>query len=102
MDDQQHDGYLLVMKGAPERIIDRSSTILVGGVERPMTDEWRAAFDKAYLELGGLGERVLGFCDFALPAYRFPQVSIASTHYLTLSLVQADSASYPQRMGNEY
>ena len=52
MDDgQQHESYLLVMKGAPERIIDRSSTILIDGVGQPMTDEWRAAFDQAYLEL---------------------------------------------------
>ena len=63
------------MKGAPERIIDRSSTILVDGVEQPMTDDWREAFNQAYLELGGLGERVLGFCDFVLPADQFTKVS---------------------------
>jgi len=52
MDDgRQHESYLLVMKGAPERIIDRSSRILIDGVGQPMTDEWRAAFDQAYLEL---------------------------------------------------
>merc|ERR1719289_348361 len=31
------------------------------------------AFNQAYLELGGLGERVLGFCDFTLPEDQFPQ-----------------------------
>ena len=31
-----------------------------------MTTEWRDAFNQAYLELGGLGERVLGFCDYPL------------------------------------
>ncbi|MCU0321524.1 MAG: hypothetical protein MUE72_03860, partial [Chitinophagaceae bacterium] len=60
--------YLLVMKGAPERIIDRSSTILINGQEQELNDEWRESFNQAYLELGGLGERVLGFCDFLLPA----------------------------------
>ena len=60
--------YLLVMKGAPERIIDRCSTILIDGKEQKMTSEWRDAFNEAYLELGGLGERVLGFCDYPLPA----------------------------------
>jgi len=59
--------YILVMKGAPERILDRCSTILLHGDEREMTQEWRDAFNQAYLELGGLGERVLGFCDFLLP-----------------------------------
>lgn len=52
--------YLLVMKGAPERILDRCSTIMVQGKEQPMDDEMKEAFQNAYLELGGLGERVLG------------------------------------------
>merc|ERR1719365_303175 len=61
------------MKGAPERIVDRCSTIIVEGRELPMTEEWKAAFETAYMELGGLGERVLGFCDFKLPADKYPQ-----------------------------
>lgn len=64
--------YHLVMKGAPERILDRCSTIMINGEEKPMTEEWRDAFNSAYLELGGLGERVLGFCDLPLPAEQFP------------------------------
>merc|ERR1712088_1269522 len=66
------EGYLLDMKGAPERILERCSTILVNGKELPMDDEWKARFESAYMELGGLGERVLGFCDFQLPASKFP------------------------------
>merc|ERR1711950_50608 len=30
------------------------------------------AFETAYMELGGLGERVLGFCDYMLPADKYP------------------------------
>ena len=37
-----------------------------------MTEEWRDAFNQSYLELGGLGERVLGFCDYFLPSDQFP------------------------------
>lgn len=37
-----------------------------------MDDHWREAFNNAYNELGGLGERVLGFCDFMLPKDEFP------------------------------
>jgi len=48
------------MKGAPERILDRSSTIMVQGKEQPMDDEMKEAFQNSYMELGGLGERVLG------------------------------------------
>ena len=61
------------MKGAPERILDRCSTIMVEGEEIKLTDEWRDSFNNAYLELGGLGERVLGFCDFALDKDQFPK-----------------------------
>merc|ERR1712088_1164618 len=60
------------MKGAPERIVDRCSTIIVEGRELPMTEEWKNAFETAYMELGGLGERVLGFCDYMLPADKYP------------------------------
>ena len=52
--------YLLVMKGAPERILDICSTILIDGKEIPLDDQWREAFNAAYLDLGGRGERVLG------------------------------------------
>ena len=60
--------YVLVMKGAPESIVERCSTILIDGKEEEMTSEWREAISQAYVELGGLGERVLGFCDYQLPA----------------------------------
>merc|ERR1719333_10394 len=71
-EDKNDNRYLLVMKGAPERIVDRCSTIVVDGRELPMTEEWRNAFEAAYMELGGLGERVLGFCDYMLPADKYP------------------------------
>ncbi|XP_018651567.1 putative na+/k+ atpase alpha subunit [Schistosoma mansoni] len=59
--------YLLVMKGAPERILDRCGTILINGKEEVMDESMRENFNSAYLELGGMGERVLGFCDYRLP-----------------------------------
>lgn len=59
-EDPNDPSYLVVMKGAPERILERSSTIFVGGKELPLDEEMRDAFNQAYLELGGLGERVLG------------------------------------------
>merc|ERR1712015_369963 len=45
---------------------------MVDGTERPMTQEWKDAFEEAYMSLGGLGERVLGFCDFILPGDKYP------------------------------
>merc|ERR1712198_550211 len=71
-EDPNDNRYLLVMKGAPERILERCSTIVIDGREMPLSQEWKNAFETAYMELGGLGERVLGFCDFILPADKFP------------------------------
>jgi len=71
-ENKNDDRYLLVMKGAPERILDRCSTIIVDGTERPLNQEWKDAFNTAYMDLGGLGERVLGFCDYILPADKYP------------------------------
>ncbi|NP_001117932.1 Na/K ATPase alpha subunit isoform 1b [Oncorhynchus mykiss] len=65
--------HLLVMKGAPERILDRCSTILIQGKEQTLNDELKEAFQNAYEELGGLGERVLGFCHFQLPDDQFAE-----------------------------
>lgn len=64
--------YILVMKGAPERILDRCSTILINGEEVDLDEKMQEAFNVAYLELGGMGERVLGFCQFFLPLEEFP------------------------------
>jgi sodium/potassium-transporting ATPase subunit alpha len=79
------------MKGAPERILERCSSIYIDGTDIELNDckrnqsflfsiivkfcflDWKAAFNRAYLELGGLGERVLGFCDLRLPVGEFPR-----------------------------
>merc|ERR1712226_836725 len=53
--------YLLVMKGAPERILERCTTIHVNGQDLPMDQQWKDRFNAAYMDLGGMGERVLGF-----------------------------------------
>ncbi|XP_061453578.1 sodium/potassium-transporting ATPase subunit alpha-3 [Rhineura floridana] len=72
-EDPNDNRYLLVMKGAPERILDRCSTILLQGKEQPLDEELKEAFQNAYLELGGLGERVLGFCYYYLPEEQYPK-----------------------------
>ncbi|CAB1326721.1 unnamed protein product [Coregonus sp. 'balchen'] len=71
--EDNENGHLLVMKGAPERILDRCSTILIHGQEVPMDANWIEAFQSAYMELGGLGERVLGFCHLPLSPAQFPR-----------------------------
>ncbi len=76
--------FLLCLKGAPERILDRCSTVLTdegggggGGSPGPgplpvQDPAFQTAFQEAYQHLGGLGERVLGLAQLELPADRFP------------------------------
>ncbi|XP_066463270.1 potassium-transporting ATPase alpha chain 2-like [Eleutherodactylus coqui] len=68
LEDSPEHSYLLVMKGAPERILDRCSTIMIEGQEYPLDEEMKENFQTAYMALGSLGERVLGFCQFMLPS----------------------------------
>uniref|UniRef100_G1SSX6 Sodium/potassium-transporting ATPase subunit alpha n=1 Tax=Oryctolagus cuniculus TaxID=9986 RepID=G1SSX6_RABIT len=72
-EDPNDKRFLLVMKGAPERILEKCSTIMINGKEQPLDKSMAQAFHTAYMELGGLGERVLGFCHFYLPADEFPE-----------------------------
>lgn len=84
----EQSNYLVVMKGAPERIIERCDSILVGNKVEIMTDHWREQFNNAYLELGGLGERVLGTFGefhFSFALYVFFMLNSNSSHFLCIS-----------------
>nr|KAF6372967.1 ATPase H+/K+ transporting non-gastric alpha2 subunit [Pipistrellus kuhlii] len=72
-DDPTDKRFLMVMKGAPEKILEKCSTIMVNGQEQPLDQSTAEAFYTAYMELGGLGERVLGFCHLYLSADEFPE-----------------------------
>jgi len=63
----------LVMKGAPERIIDRCATILIQGKEQPLTPEIKQQLNEANETLGSRGERVLGFCHLYLDPKQYPE-----------------------------
>ena len=52
---------VLLLKGAPERVIRMCKTICINGQKVELTKEWKEKFQNAYESLGGLGERVLGF-----------------------------------------
>ncbi|KAK7092204.1 sodium/potassium-transporting ATPase subunit alpha-3-like [Littorina saxatilis] len=65
--DQSDRRLLLVMKGAPERILERCTRYIHEGRDCYIDKNFKNAFESAYMKLGGLGERVLGFCDYYLP-----------------------------------
>lgn len=70
---------VVIMKGAPERILNRCSKILIKGEEKPFDEYARKEVNDANDQLGRLGERVLAFARFELdpsvftkdPAYEF-------------------------------
>jgi len=64
--------HLLVMKGAPERILDRCSNMMINGNVEPLDNKRKAEFNEAYEYMGGLGERVLGFCHLWLDEEKYP------------------------------
>lgn len=72
-EDPNEPRYLLVMKGAPEKIFDLCTTAYINGKEVPFDDELKEDCNKACLVLADLGERVMGFCDYLFPSADFPR-----------------------------
>ena len=62
---------MVVMKGAPEIVFNRCSSILIEGKNVEINEEVREKFYVSNRELASKGERVLGFCDLVLPANDF-------------------------------
>lgn len=69
--DMGDEGLVVYLKGAPERILNRCSRVLVEGEEIEFTDEIRAEVNQANADFGKLGERVLAFSRFVLPKEKF-------------------------------
>jgi sodium/potassium-transporting ATPase subunit alpha len=59
------------LKGAPERVLNRCSKILIDGEEKEFTQELRDEVEKANSDFGKLGERVLAFAKYSLPAEKY-------------------------------
>lgn len=72
-DDNEDSDYILCMKGAPEKVLEMCSTILVNGHEEKIDNNWCELFNAAYMDFGGMGERVIGLCDQPLPRSKFPR-----------------------------
>ena len=54
-------------------VLEDVLTPVIGRCAQPLDEEMKDAFNAAYMELGGLGERVLGFCDMMLPLDKYPK-----------------------------
>jgi len=63
---------ILVMKGAPERVLMRCDYMLVEGVAQPVTEEMTKKYTEDLSSLMCAGERVLGMCYIELSPEKFP------------------------------
>jgi sodium/potassium-transporting ATPase subunit alpha len=71
--DLEHSGrYLVVLKGAPELVLSRCSTILLDGKEAPIDGAVQERVHDAFLTMASHGERVLAFGDLELDPAEFP------------------------------
>lgn len=52
---------MVILKGAPERVLNRCSKILINNEEQPFDDYWKKKVKKANDSFGNMGERVLAF-----------------------------------------
>ncbi|EFN77354.1 sodium/potassium-transporting ATPase subunit alpha-2 [Harpegnathos saltator] len=84
------NGYMIIMKGAPEVILEYCTRILnTDGTTHDMTANDHSISRRACTELGYLGERVLAYCDLHLPAnaygpnYKFSTDSPATFNFPT-------------------
>ncbi|KAL0871898.1 hypothetical protein ABMA27_004357 [Loxostege sticticalis] len=70
--DTRASRYLLVMKGAPECIFNRCTTLATESSNINMTKEMKEAAEKATDKLANTGERILAFADLYLDPKEFP------------------------------
>ena len=66
------DAALLLMKGAPERILSRCDHVWHEGERIPLTDELRNEYESLNSKLAAMGRRCLAFCEQELDATKYP------------------------------
>lgn len=69
-----NDNMYIYLKGAPEKVLARCSTMLVeGDKEVPITDAHKMEIKLANDKFGGMGERVLAFARYKLNPDKYPK-----------------------------
>jgi len=62
-------------KGAPEKVLNRCSRILINGTENEFTENYKKEVQAANDKFGAMGERVLAFARCSLPVSKYPKDS---------------------------
>ncbi len=70
---ESREGYRIVMKGAPELILERCSTIYIDEKSIAMTPAWEKKAHNYLTEMASKGHRVIGYCDSILDPAQYPK-----------------------------
>lgn len=63
--------HYLTVKGAPEKLFELATSILIKDKAYTLDEKWRLKFFKVLEKLGSVGDRVIGFADVLLPKDKF-------------------------------
>lgn len=70
---------ILIMKGAPERIMERCSNIYTNGQVKKFDSKTRKGLEGILLELAAEGQRVIGFAQLELDPVKYPPTYVYTT-----------------------
>lgn len=69
---QATDSYYLIMKGAPEIVLEYCSKVLSDDGPQPLTPQLKKELKANFIKMANMGERVIGYCDLSLPVEDYP------------------------------
>ncbi|XP_014367687.2 sodium/potassium-transporting ATPase subunit alpha-B [Papilio machaon] len=69
---QATQSYYLIMKGAPEIILEHCINVLTDDGIIPITPEIKKELQSYFIKMANMGERVIGYCDYKLPIETYP------------------------------
>jgi len=71
--EQRGYSYMGFLKGAPERVWDQCSYIMIDGKPEILDSYWRNEIENANKTFAKMGQRVLGFANMLLPESEYPR-----------------------------
>ncbi|CAG5032844.1 unnamed protein product [Parnassius apollo] len=69
---QATQSYYLIMKGAPEIVVEYCANVLIDTGPTILTPHLKKELKANFIKLANMGERVIGYCDFKLPVEVYP------------------------------
>lgn len=69
---QATQSYYLVMKGAPEIVLEYCTKVHTDEGDQPLTPQVKKELKENFIKLANMGERVIGYCDLKLDVKLYP------------------------------